>query len=104
MTHASVDFFVLSFVLPCAYAYVASENQLKATPTSISYGRIKANLKENSSCFVFVKLIGKFIILLMLLSLVRTWLKPVFHFNRIVAKRSVFHCFVNTQAELIIWT
>ena len=27
MSHASVDFFVLSFVLPCAYAYVASENQ-----------------------------------------------------------------------------
>ena len=24
---ASVDFFVLSFVLPCAYAYVARENQ-----------------------------------------------------------------------------
>ena len=31
-------------------------------------------------------------------------LKAVFHFNRIVAKRSVFHCFVNTQAELMIWT
>ena len=28
-------------------------------------------------------------------------LKAVFHFNRIVAKRSVFHCFVTTQAELI---
>ena len=27
MSHASVDFFVLSFVLPRAYAYVASENQ-----------------------------------------------------------------------------
>ena len=27
--------------------------------------------------------------------------KAVFHFNRIVAKRSVF---VNTQAELIMWT
>ena len=27
MSHASVDFFVLSFVLPCAYAYVASEDQ-----------------------------------------------------------------------------
>ena len=26
MSHASVDLFVLSFVLPCAYAYVASEN------------------------------------------------------------------------------
>ena len=26
------------------------------------------------------------------------------HFNRTVAKRSVFHSFVNTQAELIIWT
>ena len=28
MSHASVDLFVLSFVLPCAYAYVASENQV----------------------------------------------------------------------------
>ena len=27
MSYASVDFFVLSFVLPCAYAYVASEDQ-----------------------------------------------------------------------------
>ena len=36
--------------------------------------------------------------------LVRTiTLKPVFHFNRIVAKRRVFNCFVNTQAELMIW-
>ena len=31
-------------------------------------------------------------------------IKPVFYFNRILAKRSVFHCFVNTQAELMIWT
>ena len=28
-------------------------------------------------------------------------LKAVFHCNRIVAKRSVFHCFVNTQVELM---
>ena len=28
MSRASVDFFVLSFVLPCAYAYVASENKV----------------------------------------------------------------------------
>ena len=27
MSHASVNFFVLSFVLPCAYAYAASEDQ-----------------------------------------------------------------------------
>ena len=27
MSYASVDFFVLSFVLSCAYAYVTSENQ-----------------------------------------------------------------------------
>ena len=27
MSHASMDFFVLFFVVPCAYAYVASENQ-----------------------------------------------------------------------------
>ena len=33
-----------------------------------------------------------------------TLLKAVFHFNRIVAKRSVCHCFANTQAELVIWT
>ena len=31
MSHASVDLFVLSFVLPCAYAYVASENQALET-------------------------------------------------------------------------
>ena len=33
MSHAiaSVDLFVLSFVLPCAYAYVASENQALTT-------------------------------------------------------------------------
>ena len=30
--------------------------------------------------------------------------KRVFHFNRTVSKRTVFHCFVNTQAELMIWT
>ena len=27
MSYASVDFFVLSFVLSCAYAYVTSEDQ-----------------------------------------------------------------------------
>ena len=27
MSHSSKDLFVLSFVLPCAYAYVVSENQ-----------------------------------------------------------------------------
>ena len=32
------------------------------------------------------------------------YLKAVSHFNRIVTKRSVFHCSVNTQAELMIWT
>ena len=31
-------------------------------------------------------------------------LKAVFHFNRIVAKRTVYHCFVKTQAELTTWT
>ena len=36
MSHASVDLFVLSFVLPCAYAYVASENQALSTSTSTS--------------------------------------------------------------------
>ena len=30
MSYTSVDFFVLSFVLPCAYAYVTSENQAKS--------------------------------------------------------------------------
>ena len=30
----------------------------------------------------------------------RTCIKAVFHFSRIVAKRSVFHCLVNIQAEL----
>ena len=33
-----------------------------------------------------------------------TLIKAIFHFNRIVAKRTIFHCFVSTQAELIIWT
>ena len=32
MSHASVVFFVLSIVLPCAYAYVASENQALDLP------------------------------------------------------------------------
>ena len=32
MSHASVVFFVFSFVLPCAYAYVASENQALDLP------------------------------------------------------------------------
>ena len=27
--------------------------------------------------------------------------KAVFHFNRIVAKRSLFHCFETTQVELM---
>ena len=31
-------------------------------------------------------------------------IKAVFHFSRIVAKRTVFHCSVSTQAELMIWT
>ena len=31
-------------------------------------------------------------------------LKAVFHFNRIVAKRSVFHCFVITRIELMTCT
>ena len=31
-------------------------------------------------------------------------LKAIFHSHCIVAKRSVFHCFVNTQAEVMIWT
>ena len=30
-------------------------------------------------------------------------LKSVFHFGRIVAKRCVFYCFLNAQAELMIW-
>jgi hypothetical protein len=33
-----------------------------------------------------------------------TFLKPVFHFNRIVAKRSVFLCFLTTRAELMTST
>ena len=31
-------------------------------------------------------------------------LKPVFHFNRIVAKRSVFLCFLSTRVELMTST
>ena len=45
MSHASVDLFVLSFVLPCAYAYayayVANENQaLLITHQKASFTRI----------------------------------------------------------------
>ena len=42
MSHASVDFIDLSFVLPnCAYAYVASENQaLKLIYVEVSYRRL----------------------------------------------------------------
>ena len=32
------------------------------------------------------------------------YLKAVFHFNRIVTKRSVFYGLVSTQAELMTWT
>ena len=31
-------------------------------------------------------------------------IKAVLHFSRIVAKRCVFHRFVKTNAELMIWT
>jgi trehalose-6-phosphate synthase len=31
-------------------------------------------------------------------------IKPVFHFNRIVAKRSVFLCFLTTRVELMTST
>ena len=38
MSHASVDLFVLSFVLPCAYAYVACEDQ--ASMNILNYLRL----------------------------------------------------------------
>ena len=44
---------------------------------------------ENIYCTIGVGLVNGILLL-----------KAVSHFNRIVAKRSVFHCFVNTQAEL----
>ena len=34
----------------------------------------------------------------------RPRVKPVFHFNRIVAKRSVFLCFLSTRVELMTST
>ena len=37
-------------------------------------------------------------------SYIQYGLKAVFHFSYVVAKRSVFNCFVNSQAELMIWT
>ena len=37
-------------------------------------------------------------------TLLSTRQKAVFHFSRIVVKRNVFHCFLNTQAQLMIWT
>ena len=42
MSHALVNFFVLSFVFPCAYAYVASENQ-----TLQNRLRFKQRFKDN---------------------------------------------------------
>ena len=50
MSHASVDFFVLSFVLPCAYADVAGENQALKLPNCICYsdnhGRTPGELSD----------------------------------------------------------
>ena len=43
MSHASVDFFDLSFVLPCAYAYVVSENQAKTIKFFFSKLRVTNN-------------------------------------------------------------
>ena len=40
MLHASVDIFVLSFVLPYAYAYVASENQALHSELTLFYKRL----------------------------------------------------------------
>ena len=37
MSHTSVDFFVLSFVLPRAYAYVISENQAIMSTCNFNY-------------------------------------------------------------------
>ena len=42
MSHALLDFFVLCFVLPFAYAYVASENQ--AYSGNLMYLHIYLNL------------------------------------------------------------
>jgi hypothetical protein len=39
-----------------------------------------------------------------LLNLIPKAVKPVFHFNRIVAKRSVFLCFLSTRVELMTST
>ena len=39
MSHASVDLFVLSLVLLCAYAYVASENQALISRQDIRHNR-----------------------------------------------------------------
>ena len=44
MSHASVDLFVLSFVLPCAYAYVASENQALVIKTRYILRQKRVNL------------------------------------------------------------
>ena len=49
MSHASVDFFVLSFVLPCAYAYVASENQALQFYSILFYSSQKLFLEASYS-------------------------------------------------------
>ena len=45
MSHASVDFFVLSFVLPCAYAYVAGENQALSCKNKWNYRNLHKALR-----------------------------------------------------------
>ena len=40
MSYASVDFFVLSFVLSCAYAYVTSEDQALLANLIVSRDRL----------------------------------------------------------------
>ena len=43
MSQASVDFFVLSFVLPCAHANVASEDQALSSFGNVVLFRLKFN-------------------------------------------------------------
>ena len=43
MSQASVDFFVLSFVLPCAHANVASEDQALSSFGNVVLLRLKLN-------------------------------------------------------------
>ena len=58
MSHTSVDLFVLSFVLPCAYAYVASENQALLKPTTYTSRTVtKALIGGGGGAYSYIRVL-----------------------------------------------